>query len=503
MPDPTPGTRLVKAGYQIPWSAMTHEQAEKVKTQLTIPKKSWLQDGPAEKVVMYSETKNYLVVPRWYGRKLFGIESKSLIAIREYGKFRKRYTGPCRPNQKTMVRSCLRGMEEHGGGLLVAGCGTGKTNMAIMLAIKLGLKTLFVAHDTDLLRQFRERLYSTTNVRSVGLIQRKTIDVNHHFIVGTLQSIVKVREKGKEYPPEIFADIGLLIIDEMHHIASPTFRRIFKIVCPKYIFGMSAENSRSDGLFSVIVNNIGPILHEEPVPPDSRVWVKRILFRWEKPIPRTTIRGKPNKADYGTMATMALNNYRRNKTILSLIRYYVNRGRDILVLSARREHVTYLHQKLEDSEYQGMSGVYMGDMKEEDKKVSLVKQVVIATLDKAREGLDVPNLTVLIMCVSGSNVRQPTGRILRKKDPGCHPIIVDMVDLDNEDYAGQAEKRVSYYQRNEYQIDSLVVSEERGDEYYGDEKRMARYLEKKPRGKKEEEKRKELTAEDYVFSDSE
>lgn len=474
-------TRLVKSGYQIPKDRVTEEGLRVLLTELTIHPKRWISRGPVEPVILYKETRHYYVVPRWWGWWRYGAPEVSLTDVRQYPTFRERYIGPCRPNQAVMLRRCWRGFRTQGGGLLVAGCGAGKTNVALMLAMKAGLKTLFLAHDTDLLRQFRERAYQTTTVRSVGWMQGNTVDVDHPLVCGTLQSLVRERGEGREYPEAIFHDFGLVIIDEMHHVAAGTFRRIFQRVCPRYIFGMSAEDNRTDGLFNIIPYHVGPILHREPFPPDDRVCVKRIEYHWENPIPSLEIFGHPGKTDYTGIASRVVANPRRNRLLLALIIYYIDQGRDILVLSARRDHLIGLHGKLEAMEgYQGTSGLYMGSMKTEDKQASLAKQVVFGTEDKAKEGLDVPSLTVLIMCTSQSRVRQPIGRILRKRDPACPPIVVDMADQAPEALLGQQNKRLDYYQANQYQVHPIRVGEQPGTHHYRNLERIYRRLGERP-----------------------
>ena len=476
-------TRLGAKGYYLPKDSLEKIDVERMQRELTVLRKNPMNRGKPHYLYLYSETPSYYIVPRTWGRIRHGREELSQTKIRKYGKIDLEYTGPCRPAQKMMVKACWRGMKTFGGGLLVAGCGTGKTNMAIMLSVQAGLKTLFIAHDTDLLRQFAERVLETTDATSIGRIQRDTVDVDHPYVVATIQSLV--RDRGEKNSPEkIFRDFGMVIFDEVHHYASPTFQRVFQKICPKYIFGMSAENERPDGLFPVLLHNIGPILHNEPVPKDTRVWVKRINYHWSDPVEDQALRGHPNIPDYASMNSQVVENSRRNRLILMIIQHYIDLGRDILVLSERREHLERLHATLELREASAScSGLYMGDMSPEDKRISLTKQVVLGTCSKAKEGLDVPNLTVIIFCTSMSSVRQPIGRILRKKQPGCHPIVVDIIDQDNSAYAGQAEKRASYYRHNKYQVDTLSLTEDKESEkYYSNRQLLSDMLERQPRG---------------------
>ncbi|RYE02231.1 MAG: hypothetical protein EOP50_00565 [Sphingobacteriales bacterium] len=88
------------------------------------------------------------------------------------------YVGKLRENQIKIMNSLIPKFEETGGGILVAGCGIGKTNMAIYLACNKKLKTLFLTHKTFLKNQIIERIVETTNIKLDNLIIFKWSKVN-------------------------------------------------------------------------------------------------------------------------------------------------------------------------------------------------------------------------------------------------------------------------------------------------------------------------------------
>ncbi len=136
------------------------------------------------------------------------------------------YTGKLRPHQEIVVEKMIKGFAEHGGGILVLGCGSGKTNIAIYLACKYKLRTLFVVHKTILKNQVIDRIKTNTNVKEVGIIQSKTVKYKFPFVVGMVQSLSKI-----DYDDAIFKDFGMVIIDEVHHMGAKKF---FKNYTKKY-----------------------------------------------------------------------------------------------------------------------------------------------------------------------------------------------------------------------------------------------------------------------------
>ena len=115
----------------------------------------------------------------------------------------------------------------------------------------------------------------------------------------------------------------------------------------------------------------------------------------------------------------------RNKMIIDLVHKINKEGRKLLVLSDRRFHCEYLHNKFPE-----ISGLYMGGMKQEKLNESSKKSIIFATFSQAHEGLDIPELDTVILATPKSDIKQSVGRILRetpgkKNDPHIYDIVDD------------------------------------------------------------------------------
>lgn len=135
--------------------------------------------------------------------------------------------------------------------LVVAATGTGKTVVAALdykrLCDEIGngrpLKLLFVAHRKEILEQ---SLLTFRHVVRDGKFGELYVDGHrpdewqHVFAsVQSLQSIDLDR-----VPPDAF---DVVIVDEFHHAAAPTYRRLLDHLQPRVLLGLTATPERTDG----------------------------------------------------------------------------------------------------------------------------------------------------------------------------------------------------------------------------------------------------------------
>ncbi len=270
------GSRLNRYGYILKKDTLTDGELDKIRTELVM--KPFKRNSFGCKVdkpfPIYSENDEEIALPKYYGFEHFGKPETNRLLAKRYPKFDMEYTKSLRPIQETITDNIIDGFNKYKGGLLIAGCGSGKTNMAIYIACLLKLKTLFVVHKKFLKNQAVDRILTFTNCKSVGLIQRNKVDVDHPFVIGMIHSLVQ-----REYDPKIFKDFGLVIIDEVHHMGARSFSKFFLKLSAPYMLGISAETARDDGLYKILNMFMGPILHDEPQPPNDKVIVKSINFK--------------------------------------------------------------------------------------------------------------------------------------------------------------------------------------------------------------------------------
>ena len=116
------------------------------------------------------------------------------------------------------------------------------------------------------------------------------------------------------------------------------------------------------------------------------------------------------------------------KIITDKIKDLVSDNRKVLVLSDRREHLTYIKNEI-DTNSVCSTGFYWGGCKQDELKESEEKDLILGTFSMASEGMDIPALDTIILASPKTDVEQAVGRILRKKqDRVKTPLIIDIVD---------------------------------------------------------------------------
>lgn len=381
---------------------------------------------------VFRKTKSGLCVPRYYAENKFGNPIEDVRPTPE--KIKISFKGKLR--NETHQNEALARAIEAGHGILSLPCGFGKTTVSLAIACKLGYKTMIIVHKEFLANQWKERIQQFCPGASIGMVQQNKKEVESDFIIAMLQSLSL-----KEYSFNDFDSVGTVIVDEAHHICAKVFSQSLFKLCPKHIYGLSATPNRKDGLTKVLNWFMGPIFFSVERENQAQVDVYPLEFtcdRYEDPPPCT----RYGKLSLPTMITEITEIPDRNRLILSTLCDLLKTSRQILVLSDRRFHCEYLHQKFKTT-----SGLYMGGMKESDLMESSKKRIIFATFSQAHEGLDIPSLDTVILATPKSDIVQSIGRIMRethgKKN---NPRIYDVVDKWSVFFAMYNKRRKVYKQ---------------------------------------------------------
>src|SRR5581483_7390608 len=131
--------------------------------------------------------------------------------------------------------------------LVVAATGTGKTVVAALdyrrLAEERPLSLLFVAHRREILQQSRNVFRAVLRDASFGELYAdgERPDRWRHVFASVQSLRADVLDR---VPPEHF---DVVIVDEFHHAAAPTYQRLLSHVQPRVLLGLTATPERTDG----------------------------------------------------------------------------------------------------------------------------------------------------------------------------------------------------------------------------------------------------------------
>ena len=399
-----------------------------------------------------------------------------------------RFEGPY-VEQGNAIEQMLGYTQEHdwGGFILRAGCGFGKTNVALEFARRLGKRTLILVHKEFFMRQWRDRILEFMPDAKVGMIKQDECEYEGcDFVIGMLQSLARDDQNGSRYSDEIYDAFGLIVSDECHRVGAQTWADILPRFNARYRLGLTATPRRKDGAEDVFYYHLGQILYSAKTNALVPI-VKRL---------KTTIRMRPMRGPRGKMVSEdALSHTQivsqlvedplRNRAIADEVAQAVAKGRKVMVVSERLGHLKTLEREIAgvllrmDLPFEPVLDAYTGEWyaggldakgelrkrtrTEEDLKQAERANVVLATKQMIEEGLDIPAIDVLVLVTPLSDAEQAIGRVRRHCKPSeakckhlcawragaCegkpHPIVVDVVDADVPRLVNSYRRRLGFY----------------------------------------------------------
>lgn len=457
-------TKLTSKGYLIKEDDLTKEEIMMIKSILNpTPRLNDDFQDEIKPIKCYKKVKGHYILPRFFGIKHFGEPTKVFGLKGLPTKFK--FNTTLRDYQKPIVKDSLKAIRHQGGGILKLPCGAGKTVLGIYMASKLKRKTLIVVHKTFLQDQWKERIEQFTNAK-IGILRQDKIDVEgKDIVIGLLQSIIR-----RKYGKKIMNQFGTVIYDECHHLGSRKFSEALSLTGSKYVIGLSATPTRSDGLTKIINWHINKIIYTMKRKADKRVQVrminystKHIKFKESK----RWIKGKVRPNSIKMIGNMTEIKERSDSIIKILKQILKEKERKVIVLSWRLSHlddlrnmIDYEIKKMIDNEtiVEGeiSTSHYVGGMKAEALEEASEADIIFSTYAMAEEGLDIPDLNTVFFVTPKKNVIQSVGRILRKqlKVGDISPLVLDLAD-ELSVFTNWRNYRGQYYNKNNYSIDDV------------------------------------------------
>lgn len=336
-------------------------------------------------------------------------------------------------------------------GILQSPPGSGKTQMGIALACRLGVRTLWLCHTLDLVSQSRDRAKMYMSEDLLGTITEGKVVLGKGMTFATIQTMSKLDlSQYKNY-------WDCIITDEVHRVSgSPTavtqYQKVLNALSARHKYGLSATVHRSDGMIQATYALVGEIAYRVP---DEAVKGK-IMPVEIHPIGTGVRIGREalnpdGTLNYAKLLAYLTENEDRNRVIAETIEL----GKSSLILSDRLNHLEAILNLLPE-EAQQLSVMISGKTKKEVREKALeemrkgTKKYLFATYSLAKEGLDVPRLERLYLTTPQKDfavVTQSIGRIARTFPNKGVTIAYDFVD--NIEYAVRAyKKRCAIYRKN-------------------------------------------------------
>ena len=128
-------------------------------------------------------------------------------------------------------------------GLVVLATGLGKTWLAAFDAVRTGARRiLFVAHREEILGQAAATFVRILPGRRVGYYTGRSRDADVDVLCASVQTLAKAAHL-ERFAPQHF---DYVVIDEFHHAAASTYRRLLSHFAPSFLLGLTATPDRTD-----------------------------------------------------------------------------------------------------------------------------------------------------------------------------------------------------------------------------------------------------------------
>lgn len=329
-----------------------------------------------------------------------------------------------RPDQDRLVREIM----SHGGGILVARTGSGKTIMGLEMWRRLGLRGIVLVEKGHLVRQWQERSRQHLGYEP-GLIGDGQWE-ERDLTIAMLQTLYRRLD---DLPDEWFASWGFVDGDEIHHAVAPTYRKVFRRFSPAFLLGKTATALEGDWRQPILTSLVGPIVaRSERSELEPTIVPVHTEFDWQ---PRESIRNGGQY--YQKLQVEIAKDGARNWLIAHKILEQPKACAQ-LVLSRRLAHLRMLKEAIEhvgyprDQIYMLRGSESLDEREAVQARIEDGSCVVLSTV--AGEGFDAPRLDRLHLAWPSKSriaIVQSIGRVLRPHDDKLDPVVFDYVDHRN------------------------------------------------------------------------
>lgn len=342
-------------------------------------------------------------------------------------------------------------------GIIQAPAGCGKTQTALALIHRYGVKALWLTHTKDLLNQSKERAERYMDKSLMGTITEGKVDIGKGITFATVQTMSKMdlREYRNEW--------GVIICDECHRVCCSAtgvamFEKVLNSLSCGHKYGLSATVHRADGLIRATFALIGRVVYT--VPEDAvKALVEPVsvsVVQTEAEFPEEAM-----KEDGSIVWAKLINGLCADERRCACIadKLVENKVYSCLILSDRLSHLENLMGMLPDdmrADAVMISGKMTSKKGKAEREAAIEqmrtgeKKYLFSSYGLSKEGLDIPRLERLFLTTPQKDeavIIQSLGRIARKFDGKAKPVCIDFVDGNIGIMVGMWKKRMRIYRQ--------------------------------------------------------
>ena len=431
-------------GLTTPLINFLKEELNFTNSEYFIKKKSGKNTFGTEKYFkLVEETENQIIIPRGFIGKLlrFCKEQNLEFDFQDNRKLKDEISYSFNATLRNHQEKIVETVSKKDFGVIVAPPSSGKTVMGLKIISEKKQPALIVVHRKQLLEQWQERVQAFIGIpkQEIGIIGQGKTKIGKQITIATIQSLPKQIE-------QIHNQFGTILVDECHHIPAETFRNTIDKLNTFYLYGLTATPFRKYNDDKLIFAFLGEII--------SEITSNEIEnFQHAQIIVRNTNLDVPfnSKTDnFETLSKILVHDSERNKLILNDINKEIQKGKRIVIITERKEHIDTLYIFLKQSyEVVTLSGDD-SESNRKSKRQTLLQgnfQVLITTGQYFGEGSDLPNINSLFLVYPFSfkgKLIQYIGRVQRSE---INPTIYDYRDIKIDYLNKLFLKRNTYYRK--------------------------------------------------------
>ncbi len=331
-------------------------------------------------------------------------------------------------------------------GVIVAPPGSGKTIIGLSIIAEKQQPALIIVHRKQLAIQWIERIESFLGIpkKDIGIIGQGKNTIGKQITIAMIQSLDKLLKSAEAN--KYGNSFGLIIVDECHHVPANTFRNTIAKLHSFYLYGLTATPFRKYNDGKLIFSYLGEIIAKiKPLLTETTGGAKIIIRDTALSIPYNS---KTDK--FETLSKILVHDSARNKLILDDVFTELSKGKKIVIVTERKDHIETLNQYLK----QKYETVTLSGEDSESNKTAKWKmlnegnfQALITTGQYFGEGSDIQNIECLFLVYPFSfegKLIQYIGRVQRSE---ITPTIYDYRDLRIDYLEKLFQKRNAYYKK--------------------------------------------------------
>ncbi len=312
--------------------------------------------------------------------------------------------------------------------LVVAATGLGKTYLAAFDARGFD-RVLFVAHRQELLTQAQAAFAKVHPGKSCGLAAGGQLELDRDLVFASIQTLTQPSTLSR---PELDA-FDYVVIDEFHHAAADSYRKLLERLQPKFLLGLTATPFRGDNrdLLELCGGNLA-----------YQVGLfEAITFGWLTPF---RYHGVADVVDYtpdllnaqrtgydSAKLTLTFNTVERSA--LAIRHYRTHAGVATLGFCVSIEHAEFMAARFNEA---GIASAAVHSGPASLNRSTAIAQLssgglkVLFTVDLFNEGVDIPCVDVVMFLRPTESVTiflQQLGRGLRLHPNKSHLTVLDFI----------------------------------------------------------------------------